>query len=220
MKNAIRFPHLLKCDLLADLPSTQCHELLNQCAVEIYDKPTQICTQGQHLSGMYIVAHGQVEVSHISADGQHTVLTHSQPGDLLGAIEAIAGKPCVSNCVTSAGAVLLFCPTPLVFENLKSSVFIRNVVTTFWGILEKDNHIRSNDKHHTVNQKIFGCLLRLSGAANPIKGSQAHLANIVGCSRQTLNKILGELRAENVIEMRRGMIHVLDVDHLRSLANS
>jgi CRP-like cAMP-binding protein len=49
-----------------------------------------------------------------------------------------------------------------------------------------------------------------------VRINQADLANIVGCSRQSVNRKLAELRDEGLITMGKGGIKVLARDRLET----
>ena len=220
MKNAVRFPHLLKSSMLADLPEDQKVDFLNTCVVQFYADPAQILVQGERPMGMFLVAHGMVEVGYFTPGGQCAILHHAGPGEMLGLTEAVANSPCVATCLTQPSTTILFCPTPLLFEHLKSPVFIRNFAMNFCTILERDNKIRSVDQFQSVDQKICSYLVRLSGQNPTIRKSQSYLANMVGCSRQTMNRMLGSLRDDGIIELRKGAIVVLNSTELQARAET
>ena len=214
MKNSIRFPHLLKSRLLNDLPEDQKVAFLNQCAVRFFEESTQVFTQGEKPQGMVMIAHGTVEVSFVSDEGHRSIIHHSGPGETLGDAEAIADRGCAASCTALANTTLLFCATPLLFEHLKSPVFIRNFANVFCSRLERDNAFKSVDQFLPVDQRIFSYLAQLSRKKRIISQSQAYLANVVGCSRQTVNRTLGALRDDGVIELRKGVIEVVDHEAL------
>ncbi len=220
MKNAVRFPHLLKCQILTDLPEDQKTGLLNECAVQFFSQPTQILIQGQRTTGMFIVAHGMVEVGYFNPGGQCSILHHAAPGEALGIVEALADAPCAATCLTQPNTTMLFCPTPLLFDHIRSPVFIRNFARNFCDLLNRDNQIRSVDQFQSVDQKICSYLARLGDQTHVIRKSQSYLANMVGCSRQTMNRMLGNLRSDGVIELRKGAIVVLDLAELQARADT
>ncbi|MCE8006848.1 Crp/Fnr family transcriptional regulator [Aestuariivita sp.] len=220
MKNAVRFPHVLKSQLLVDLPEDQKTDFVNQCAVRFYDKPQQILVQDQRPSGMFIVAHGMVEIGYFTPGGQCSILHHAGPGEVLGIIEAVADAPCAATCLTQPSTTLLFCPTPLLFDYIKSPVFIRNFARNFCDLLDRDNKFRSVDQFQSVDQKICSYLARLANQTQVIRRSQSYLANMVGCSRQTMNRMLGALRNDGIIELRKGAIVVLKQSELQARADT
>ncbi|MCR8548965.1 Crp/Fnr family transcriptional regulator [Salipiger sp. P9] len=199
----------MKAKILADLPTEKKMSFLNQCSVRVIQRTEDILTQGKRPTGMFLVAHGRVDVSHRGRNGEHTILCHVGPGDVVGEIEATSGMDCVATCTALPVTTLLFCPTPLLYEFLTQPVFIRNLAAVFTIRMARDNQFKAMDQHQSVDQKICSRLRQLCDGSDRIKASQAHLAEMVGCSRQTMNKSLGRLRDEGIIDIRKGEVRVL-----------
>ncbi len=210
MKNSARFPHLLNAHILDDLPDDRKVDFLDVCAIRVFEDETAILSQSEHTAGMFLIAHGSVEVSFLSKDGNKSIIYHAGPGDVLGAIEAMAERPCAGTCTAFANTTVLFCATSLLFEQLKSPVFIRNAAVIAHNVMTRDNLFKSADQFATVEQKICLYLRHLSSHDSKFTQSQSYLANAVGCSRQTVNKELGRLRDLNIIDVSQTGIGVLD----------
>lgn len=214
MKNTIRFPHLLDCEIVNDMSDDQKADFVNQFAVRNFSSRTPILHQGERPDGMFIVSHGSVEVSYMSEEGFQTIIFHAGPQATLGVIEALAAKPCAATCIAMPNTCVLFCPTPLLYQQLQSPVLIRNIATLAFNTLERDNSGKSIDQHYTVEQRICSHLWQLSAQGAEIRQSQSYLATMVGCSRQTVNKELGILRDHEIIMLSKGKITVLSRDAL------
>lgn len=214
MKNSVSYPHLMKARILADLPTEKKMSFLNQCSVRVIQRTQRVLTQGERSQGMYLVAHGRVDVWHLGENGEHTIICHIGPGDVVGEIEATSGMCYVASCTAFPVTTLLFCPTPLLYEFLKLPVFIRNLAAVFTSRIARDNQYKATDQHLSVDQKICLRLRQLCEGGDRIRASQARLAEMVGCSRQTMNKSLGRLRDEGIIDIRKGEVRVLRPDAL------
>ena len=214
MKNDLRFPHLLDCEIFTDLADDQRASFINQCAVRTFTKKTAILQQGERPDGMFIISHGSVEVSFLSENGYQTILMHAGAGRELGLFEALASKPCAATCIAMPNTCVLYCPTPLLYQQLQSPVLIRNLASLAIATLERDNMSKAVDQHFTVEQRICNHLWQLSSQSAEIRQSQSYLATMVGCSRQTINKELGVLRDLNVIMISKGKITILSRDAL------
>ncbi|MBT9245877.1 Crp/Fnr family transcriptional regulator [Gemmobacter fulvus] len=211
MKNSLAFPHLLDASLLADLSDDQKITFLDACALRRFASPTEILSQGEPCPGLYLVAQGQVEVSYVDAQGNLSVVHISTPGDVLGDVEALSENLCAANCTAQANTSVLFCATPLIYTHLQSPVFVRNLAGIYYDRLMRDNVAKSVSQFYSVDQRLCIYLSQLTSEHRPqIRASQSSLAAIIGCSRQTVNRKLGELRDEAVIQIGKGMITVLD----------
>lgn len=218
MRNTIRFPHLMKAPFLRDLPEAFKVHLLDECTVRTYDRSTPVLTQGDIVDGMFILAHGSVEITSINAEGQ-TVLIHvCRQGEVFGDIEALSENPAAANCTATAKTVMLFCPKPMLHDSMNVRLFMRNIMQVSYERLVRDNQIKFVDQFYPVEQRLCDYLYRLSADRPGISKTQADLAGLLGCARQTLNRELGRLRDRDIIAMEKGKIEVRDREALLALA--
>ncbi len=214
MKNCVRYPHLMKAEILADLPEDFKVDFLEQCSPRIFDRPTVVLEQGELAPGMFMVAHGSLDITHDTEEGQTVIIHTAGQGEIVGEVEAIADKPCAATASAAGSTTLLFCPKPVLFDCLKNTVFLRNLVTIFYGRLVRDNRFKSVDQFYPVEKRLCAYLQQMSRDRKEISKSQAYIANVVGCSRQTVNRELGLLREAGVIALEKGSIHILDREAL------
>ena len=75
----------------------------------------------------------------------------------------------------------------------------------------RENRNRMADHYYSADQRIRLYLRQLtSDSDNAVRISQSQLGVVIGCSRQTVNKMLGELRDDGIIELGRNAVRVLD----------
>ena len=220
MKNCIRFPHLMKADILMDLPEDFKVDFLDQCSVRIIDRPVAILSQGEMALGMFMVAHGSIEISHMTEEGQTVIIHNGGQGAIVGGVEAIADRPCAATVTVSANSTILLCPKPLLFDCVKNMVFLRNLASHIHEIMLRDNKFKSVDQFYPVEKRLCTYLQQMFREKGEISKSQAYIANVVGCSRQTINRELGVLRDQNVIALEKGSIHILDREALDARVGS
>lgn len=206
----------MKSEILKDLPSEFQKEFIDKCAVRFYDTPTAILTQGENSPGLFMVAHGSVEVFFLGKDGQNVFLNLAHTGDVLGEVEAISEHTCAASCQATANTTVLFCPKSLLFGYLSSVVFVKNIMAVFHDHLVQDNWFKHLDHFTSINQRLGAYLRVLSERNSKITVTQTYLANVVGCSRQTINKELGKLRDQGIISMDSGVIEVLERQKLET----
>lgn len=219
MNNATRFPFLLRAPLLEDLPEADARAFLDRCKVQQFEQDTPLLRQGEPADGMYMIAHGSVEVGFVSSDGDKSILYHAGQGHVVGLIEAVADRTCAAGCQVLANGTVLFCPTAQLLKALTMPMLLRNSARLAHDALLRDNWLRSVDQFQSVEQRIGLYLLHLASQNATFTQSQAYLANAVGCSRQTVNKELGRLRELEIIDKARGAITVLDPAALRKRVN-
>jgi len=210
LENCVRFPHLLNADILVGLDVDFKKNFLNSCVAKLYPTPTVIFEQGEPAAGMVIVAHGYADVTFVGEDGHQTFLTRSKVGNTLGESETVAEEPCAASCVTSANATLLHCSPVSLFAALQNPAFIKNIAKTFHRRLVYDNWVKHIAQFGDVGQRLRGYLYVLSEHSNTIKETQSYLANMVGCSRQTINRELAGMREAGLITQSGSVITILN----------
>jgi CRP-like cAMP-binding protein len=201
---------LLKADVLHGLDSGFKQNFLNTCAVRICKKPTIILEQGMPADGMIIVAHGYVDVNYTGEDGQQTFLVRAKTGGTLGESETISEELCAASCKTSANATLLYCSPAQLGEALLAPGFIKNITKILHKRLVYDNWVKHIGQFGAVGERLRGFLYVLSENVGKISETQSYLANVVGCSRQTINRELATLREAGLIAQNGSEITVLD----------
>jgi CRP-like cAMP-binding protein len=210
MKGSLQFPELMKSSLFQDLPADFRADFLDHCSIRAVDEATVILSQDDRLEGMYLIAYGHVEISYLSPDGTVSIIHHARVGETFGEIEALSDRTCVATCTAGANTTLLFYPTPLLFESVRNVVFLRNIMRLTYDRLARDNQSKYVDQHFSVERRLCAYLLKLSQKSAEITKSQSYIASVAGCSRQTVNKELGALRAQGVILVEKGTIRILD----------
>ncbi|MEQ5871396.1 Crp/Fnr family transcriptional regulator [Sagittula sp. NFXS13] len=212
MKNSVAFPHLLKAKLLTDLSPDDKADFLNRCTARMYQTPEIFLHQGEQSPGLFIVAHGRMDVLLTSPGGEQTLLAHLGPCETVGEIECISGGTCIATCRSQPMTTMLFLPTDVLFEYLRMPIFIRNVAAVFRSRMQQDNAVKALDLHGTLDQRLFLRLRTLCDGRDRVRANQAHLAEILGCSRQSVNKALGRLRTEGIIDVSKGEVRILQPD--------
>ncbi len=210
MKNSLRFPHLLKADFLADLSPEFRREFLNACSATTYERPTVIYEQGKPAGSVQILAHGHVDVVYGGASGEEMFVIRLRPGTVISEMEVIGALPCMATCKTSHNAILLKCPREVLDVALQQPAYLKNMISSYYWRLSYVNWSKYVAQFGTVAERLRGYLYVLSEESPTIRDTQSYLANMIGCSRQTINKELRGLRDKGLISQHGSEIRVLD----------
>ncbi|WP_157935914.1 Crp/Fnr family transcriptional regulator [Paracoccus zhejiangensis] len=220
MRNSTAFPNLLRANILANLPDETRTSFIDQCLVRSHSSPVEILTQGVPAAGLFLVAHGRVEVSHCDEDGNSSLIYIAGAGEVLGEVEALTDNPCAASCTTLPNTTLLFCPTAQIIERIGSVQFFRNILSTMYERLMRDNRLLIINQFYTLDQRLCIYLGQLSSPKRPdVEISQAQLAGMIGCSRQAINRKLAKLQDEGLIGLGKGKIRVLDREGLERMGD-
>ena len=210
MQNSTRFPHLLKSDMLAGLETDFKTAFLNACQMRVHRQPTVIFEQGKPASEVMILAHGHVDVTYLGKGGIEMFIIRLLPGTALSEMEVISDLPCLATCKTSKNATLLLCPRAQLDLALQQPAFLKNMVSSYYWRLSYVNWSKYMAQFSSVVERLRGYLYVLSEQTQTIQDTQSYLANMIGCSRQTINRELAVLRKEGLIEKKGNEIIILN----------
>ncbi|MCF6304302.1 MAG: Crp/Fnr family transcriptional regulator [Rhodobacteraceae bacterium] len=214
IENSKRFPHLANCQLLQNIPADLGKDFLNKSVVKTFKHDKVFIEQGQVSSGIYLIAHGKVEISRLNHSGQSAFMYLAEIGGCIGEIEAIAEKEYIASCTAKKGTILLFLPRQHLLGYLQHLEFVKNLSLIFLERMESNNSFRSIDKLDPVDIRLRAYLHFMSRRSPKIEKSQADLADIICCSRQTMNKELGKLRKLGILDIKSGAVVILDHETL------
>lgn len=187
-----------------------------------------VCHEGEDTRYVLVLTRGSVRVTVSAPDGRDMVLAVRGPGDIVGELAAVdaAGR---SATVTAMDAVEALTTTGERFAHLCRSNgrigwALLTVVVSRW---------RDTGRQWTefgggsARQRLVALLLDLaarSGRATPLGiviatgRTQQDLADTVATARETVVRVLHDLREEGIVSTSRGRITIHRLDALRALA--
>ncbi|WP_161863194.1 Crp/Fnr family transcriptional regulator [Algicella marina] len=196
-------------------------QFLDECHVQIYHQRTRILTEGLKPESVYMVAHGTIDIFNESPLGHRVLLHRAGQGEIVGDIEMLAEEPCVATCETSETATLLICSRKQFLTAIAADKqFLRNLMKIISLRLDRSNQFKVVDRCYPIEQRLCSYLQYLSLRTPVITENQHFLAELIGCSRQTINRELRALRDLGVISTQNSRIEVLDPERLADLAQS
>lgn len=201
----------LQPPLLQGAPADALAALLAEAKILHLRRPKEILRQGETADCIYLILKGRVEVTYIDVNGNRVLAHLATPGEVLGEVEQFSGRTCAASCTALADTTLSVFDAPLVVRHLSAEVLLRNLASIFHDRLTRDNRQHSVAMFYTAEDRVRIHLLSMSTLDMPdVRISQTELAGFAGCSRQTVNRVLSQLRAEGIVDMGRGAIRVLD----------
>jgi CRP/FNR family transcriptional regulator, cyclic AMP receptor protein len=212
-------------DLLADQ---------DRAALERLGRPvsfrtgTTILHEGLDAGAVVLLRAGAVKATSITRDGHEAILAFRGPGDLLGELAAVDGRPHSSTVVAIEPVEALLVPTPEfeAFLNERpgaSLALLRMVVGRF---RDSDRRLIEFSASDALG-RVAARLLELAetngrpveqGFELTLRLSQEELAGWAGCSTKAAVNALHTLRELGIVETARRRITVLDLEALRAHA--
>jgi CRP-like cAMP-binding protein len=187
--------------------------------ITAFERGTTIYASGADDTNMMLIVEGRVEISRSSVDGRRSILTHLGPGDVLGELAALDGGP------RSADA---FAVTPVRGRVLTRGCVLRllrqtpdaalDTISVLCGRLRETSGMYTAHMLTDGQTRLARLLLRLAekwGDALPDgrlqlaeRFSQSELGDLVGLTRESVNRNMRDWEQAGVIE-RRGQGTIL-----------
>ncbi|CAO3431759.1 Crp/Fnr family transcriptional regulator [Azospirillum doebereinerae] len=214
--------------LLGELDSGQMAELVALGHTLRFDAEQTIFDKGDPGDCLYAVLKGQIAIRTSSADGKTMLLNILDSGDVLGEIGLLDGRE------RTAAAVAL---RPTELYRIDRTDFIpflerhpRLCTRMMIVLCERLRWVSENIEDavfHDVPRRLARRLLLLADSygqpspsglriAQPL--SQEALANMLGVTREMVNKSLGALRKTGIVTYAKGFIVINDLALLRDMA--
>lgn len=185
--------------------------MLSETRIQHLRRPKDILRQGEPAEWGYLILAGRIEVSYLDINGNRVLAHLASPGEVLGEVEQFSGRACAASCTTLADTTVMLFDAALILRHVPADLLLRNFAGIFHDRLTRDNRQHSVAMFYGAEDRIRMHLLSMTSLEEPcIRLSQSELAGFAGCSRQTVNKTLSQLRHEGTVEMGRGEICVLN----------
>lgn len=194
------------------------------CILRRVGKGEAVYRQGDPPCELYQLAEGSVKICNFSLDGREVITGSFQPGDCFGEMGIIDGLPRVSHAVATCDSVVRVL-SKAHFEEFaarhpeverKLALMLCRRVRFLYALNEEASEL-------TLHQRVARTVLRMAYSRvtdNPARElyvaiSQEELGQMLGASRQSINKELRALASEELIELRYGRIYILDLEQLK-----
>lgn len=186
---------------------------------------TILFRRGEACSGFHVVVYGQVKLAFGAADGSEKVVEILGPGQSFGEAVMFLDKPYVVFAETLADSLLLQIGKAGVFAELERNPrFARKMLA---GLAQRLHRLVHDLEAYTLRsgtQRVIGYLLRDYAEDAPphaaieiaLATSKGVLASRLNITREHFSRILHDLSAAGLIEVRGRIIRITDPERLRS----
>jgi CRP-like cAMP-binding protein len=205
------------------LGDSEADAILAQATVARYAEGVLIFAKGDPGNSMMAVLRGRVMISSPSVDGRQVVLTTFREGDVFGEIALLDGKERTADATAAADCELLVVPRRSLLGLLeRQPELAHQLLIVLCERIRRTNEQVEDFAFLHLETRIAKALLRLAqeeGQRAPashlgLKISQRALGEIVGSSRESVNKHLQDWKRSGIIELEKGSILIRDVEAL------
>ncbi|WP_217899449.1 Crp/Fnr family transcriptional regulator [Blastococcus mobilis] len=220
---------LSEVEVFQDLSEQEMVDLAARAPMRTVAAGTLLWSPHEPQKVLFIVKVGSVRIYWISPEGRRVTLAVLGPGALFGEMELIGQRMGEGFAEAQEPSVLCLMSEYDVRTMLLSDTrIVTRIVTGLGRRLAEVEQRLADTVLKTAPQRVAAVLCRLAAAAREsglfaqrgphIRLTHEQLAELVGTTRETATKLLGELRGAGLVTLRRGGIVVLDVEGLRAVA--
>jgi CRP-like cAMP-binding protein len=179
-----------------------------------------IFLKGSEGSGMMAVVRGQVRISAPSRDGKEIVLNVINPGEVFGEIALLDGRERTADATALTDCELMVLERRDVLPYLeKNPKVCLRLLEVLCDRIRRTTEQVEDVLFLALPGRIAKAILRLSrNGAQPVRISQRELGTMVGATRESVNKYLGDWQRRDILSVRNGAIIVADAETLEELA--
>lgn len=189
-----------------------------------------ILVEGQTPRGVFVLCQGRVKLMSTNRDGKTFIMKIAQPGEILGLQAVVTGG-------TQELTVETLQPSQLAFISRNDFLqFIKQHGDACLHVaqqLSSDCHsayevIRSIGLSQSVKEKLARLLLHwsqeghMSGGAVRLTLALTHeeVAQLIGTTRETVTRILGELKRQRVLELKGATLLIRNMSALEEMVQA
>jgi CRP-like cAMP-binding protein len=195
---------------------------------ESFAKGETIIREGEKVNDVHLVLSGLAARSKILADGSRQIMAFLIPGDLCD-VEVFILEAMDHDIVAMSQTTCLLVPADVMEELLTQS---SNITRAMWWSTMTDSAILrewivdhgSRDARERIAHLFYEMLVRYrivgetTDDSIPFPITQEELAEATGMTPVHVNRILGQLRADGLVEIRSRVLTVLDPKRLKEVA--
>ncbi len=216
---------LQRQSLFGELEQDQLERLASYAKTNNVPAGTTIFSKGDPGTALFAILSGTVKITVPAADGREAVFNMLQDGDIFGEIALLDGYPRTADAVATAASELL------VIERRDFLIFVERNPKVALKIIELlCRRLRWASEHfeeavlENLSVRLARTLLRLIKDGDAvadtatIKITQQELSQVLGASRESVNRQLRAWETQSWIELDRGGIVVRSIGQLAGIA--
>jgi CRP/FNR family transcriptional regulator, cyclic AMP receptor protein len=226
--SAVDIDVVRKAPLFAALDDEAAAALMESMTTSRLDRGNILFREGDQGDRLYVIGEGKIKLGLTSADGRENLLAILGPGEMFGELSLFDPGPRTATATAIAETQLL----ALGHEDLDSFLLGRpavaaNLLTALARRLRRANETLADLVFTDVPGRVAKALLDLSirfgrpaedGILVAHDLTQEELAQLVGASRETVNKALADFASRGWIHLEARAVVLTDVERLKHRA--
>lgn len=185
-----------------------------------------IFIEGGDKKAIFFIQDGLVKTFKTDVDGNEQIISILQTGDMFPHTGMFNQDPYPASAEALVDSRLIAIPIRA-FEQLilDMPTIAMKVIHVLEAKILELQHTLQHFKGHDVNDRIISFILKLADQLGERKGDAIHielpvtnqeLANAIGTTRESVNRLLNQLKKQNILQSSRSEIVILDIEALQS----
>jgi CRP/FNR family cyclic AMP-dependent transcriptional regulator len=219
---------VLSAPLFANMDSEQTRALQASMTRIEMGRGEVLFHEGEPGDRLYVIAQGKIKLGRRSSDGRENLLAVLGPGEMFGELSLFDPGPRTATASVVADARLLALGHQDLIDWLQSSPTVaKHLLEALARRLRRTNEALADLVFSDVPGRVAKALLDLStrfgeqvddGLRVAHDLTQEELAQLVGASRETVNKALADFAARGWVRREGRAVVLLDIDRLERRA--
>lgn len=218
---------LRKHPIFADLEPEALDQLCRYAKHTTVKRGVTIAAKGDAGNSLFAVISGTVKISSAGPDGRNAILNLIGPGEIFGEIAVLDGAPRSADATANTNCELYIIDRRDFLPFVKSQPAL---AMKFIELLCARLRWTSQQVEQVILQNLPGRLAsallgltedrKLDSGSGTLSITQQEISEMVGMTRESINKQLRAWAGRNWVRLEHGAIVVLDNDALRELVDS
>lgn len=211
--------------IFRDLDEEEMDRIAKIAITRFVRKKSIIFIEGYDKEAVYFIQDGLVKAYKTDEEGNEQIVSLLQTGDMFPHTGFFNQEPYPATAETLVDSYLVAIPVQA-FEQLilEMPTISMKVIDVMGAKIRELQQKLQQFAGHNVNGRILSFLLQLADKHGERKGTHIHidlpvtnqeLANSIGTTRETVNRLLNQLKKQKILQSNRSEIVILDIEALK-----
>ena len=194
-------------------------DCLSQLDLVLYQTGDYICRQGSEQDVIPYFLKGRLKIIHSLENGSDTILEIQEKPGLLGEIELLLDRVCISSVIADQDSLVVQLPA-LHFKKrlLLDPTFLRSTAKTLAEKLHQINYLAPANFHYSVKERLASHFLEHCDENGTLKPKMNQLALRFGISYRHLSRVIKQMIEEGLVQREGRVYTILDAKRMNDLS--
>jgi CRP/FNR family transcriptional regulator len=222
--------HVREGRLFCDLPQEQLNELDALKFTSVYPRGAMLFVEGQTARGVFVLCNTRVKLMTCSSDGK-TMMRIAGPGEVIGLSATISGKPyeCTAEVLDSGQVNFIRTEDFMRYLRQHADVCLRIAQHLSNDYQTVNGQARSLALSNSAAEKLARLILGWcdetgketeQGMRLKLSFTHEEIAQMIGATRETVTRLLGDFRQTEVIHLKGSNLVVKNREALKAMVSA